>query len=106
MPHSCDRSCSAKTGLGGDESLAGREATGWLAPRFTERLCLLQDELHRTVLLVRRVLVFAEDALDHQPQSRSHTLSLRPIHRDVLAQVFGEFVCNLLERLVGQLADG
>jgi hypothetical protein len=67
---------------------------------------LAAEQFHRAVLLVRRVFVFTKDTLDHQPQPGSHALPLRPVHSDVLAQVFGEFVCNFLERLVGQLADG
>ena len=35
---------------------------------LAQRLGLLQHQLHRSILLVRRVLVLAQDALDHQPQ--------------------------------------
>jgi hypothetical protein len=34
----------------------------------------------------------------------ARTLSLRPVHGQVLAQVLGEFVGDLLEGLVGELA--
>ena len=48
--------------------------TGALRPRLTQSL--LQHQFHRAVLLVRRVLVFAKDALDHQAQLGAHTLAL------------------------------
>lgn len=52
------------------------------------------------------ILVFAQYALDHQPQASSHAFKLGPIHCDVLAQIFGQLVGNLLQGFVREFAYG
>ena len=56
--------------------------------------------------MIGRVFVLAQNALDHQPQLGPHTLALRPVHRDVLAQIFGQLVGNFLERFVVEFFHG
>ncbi|MEN9451881.1 MAG: family transposase, partial [Pseudomonadota bacterium] len=45
-------------------------------PLFTQSLCLLQYQLHRSISHIRRVLVLAQHTLDHQTQASAHALAL------------------------------
>ena len=75
------------------------------APVVSKHLRLPQHQVHRLFLQVWRVLVLAQDPLDHQSQFGPHTLTLGPVHRQVLAQVLGQLMGNLLEGFVGQFSD-
>ena len=60
------------------------------APAVPKRLNLFQHQFHRRILVVWRVVVFAQNAFDHQPQPGLRTFLGRPIDIQVLAQVFGQ----------------
>ena len=44
-------------------------------PTVAESLHLFQNQLNSSVLVVGRIFVFAQDALDHQPQLGLHAFS-------------------------------
>ena len=46
-----------------------------LSPGITKCFRLLQHKFHSSVLLIRRILVLAQDAFDHQPQLCLHALA-------------------------------
>ena len=46
--------------------------TSTLSPAFPQRLSLLQHQGNGSFLLIRRIFVFSQDALDHQPQPGAH----------------------------------
>lgn len=51
-----------------------QHAEAQLHPRLTQRLRLRQYQLRRLLLLIRRVFVFAQDALNQKPQFGTHTV--------------------------------
>ena len=63
-------------------------------PICRQRLGLLQDVLHRGVLQVGRIAVFAEQSLHQHPHPGARRLPVHPVDRDVALDARHKLVCN------------
>src|SRR5262249_28981009 len=59
---------------------------------------LLQDFLHGRVLQVRRVAIFAKQALHQNPHSGASRLPMHPVHRNIALNARHQLVRNDPER--------
>ena len=74
-------------------------------PSSPRHLRLLQDQFDGVLLLVRWVLILLDDALDHDPQAGADVLPAGQIDGQVLLQVLGQFVRDLLQGFVTEFLD-
>ena len=65
-------------------------------------MSLLQYQLHGSILLVWRILILTQNSLHHQPQLGTHTLTLRPVHRQIFAQAFRQLMRNFFHGLIAE----
>ena len=69
-------------------------------------LHLLDDELDCLGLLVRRILVLHQEALDRRPQLRTHVIPDEPVGLGVALQHLDEFASDLRQDILALQFDG